>query len=280
MKHLRIDSQILTSLSHCPLRAKYTFVDRLVSKGENPNFAKGSVIHVGFESYYNGIKDEKSFKERHEEAILTANNYAVTKTQLQQADIELCLKTLDEYMKYRREDRIYVIAVEVPFAKTIYTGLDLKDEPITIYYEGKIDLVAEEEFKIVVDHKTTARNFQPVDMRNQFLGYHWATKLPVVVNRVGFQQSLTPAERFKRFTFKYEEAVVEEWQRFAIDKSLDYAYYLEEGRFPPNFGACEGSYGYPCQYINLCKYPTLINETKEYEFTVGEQWDVFAEKNT
>lgn len=280
MKHLRIDSQILTSISHCPRRCGFTFKERLIDKVENPNFAKGSTVHVGLESYYNAIKEEIEFAKRHSDAIVAANVYAVTKTQLNEADIESCMKTLDEYMRYRREDRIYVIAVEVPFTKILYVGPDHKGEDITIYGEGKIDLVAEEETKIVMDHKTTSRNQLPVDLRNQFMFYHWATNLPVVLNRVGFQVSLPNSERFKRYTFKYEEKLIKEWKSYAVEKALDYAFYLEENEFPPNFSACEGNFGHPCQYINICKYPTLVEETKEFEFKVGEVWDVYSERNT
>lgn len=280
MKYLRIDSQILTSVSHCPLRARFRFIDRLKKKDEPNHFAMGSGIHVGMEVYYKGIKQGLLFKERYDSALIAANAWMTTESNLAQEDIDTVLRTLDEYFKFRKEDRILVREVEVPFSIEIYSGQDLKGEDITIIYEGKIDLIAELDENYVVDHKSSSRNFQPVEMTVQFLGYHWATQFPILINRVGFQSSLKPQDKFKRFPFRFEKPLVENWKNFAIHKALEYAYYLEEDSFPQNFSACDGKFGFPCDYVNLCRYPSLFDETKQFEFLVGEVWDPVKEKNT
>lgn len=280
MKYLRIDSQILTSISHCPLRCSYAFVERLVAKEENKAFAMGSAVHVANESYYNGLKNSIPFPVRYSEALATANTWMVTKSNLEQPDIDLVLKTLDEYYKFRKEDRVLVHEVEVPFSKVLYVGTDLRNEEITILYEGKIDLIGTFTDKEVVDHKTTSRNFPANDMTVQFLGYSWATGLPVTVNRIGFQTSLAADKKFKRFPFRFTNETISAWEQYAIGKALEYGYYLEEKRFPPNFSACDGKFGFPCNYINLCRYPALHEETKKFEFMIGEVWDPVSAVNT
>lgn len=280
MKNLVLDSQILTSISHCPRRCKHTFIDRFISITANPAFERGSMVHIALESYYRELKGGLDFKARYENAMLTANRFAVTETSLESSDIEMVLKTLDEYFKYRRDDRIIVHEVEVPFSKRLYTGQDLLGEEIDVIYQGKIDLIAEESgIMEVIDHKTTTRNKPPVDLRVQFIGYHWATGYAMVMNRIGFQKSLAPSEKFKRFPFHYTKEVVESWERFATSKALEYAYYLETGEFPQNFGACESEFG-ACTYADLCRYPALFDETVQFNFKQGEQWDVYKEKNT
>lgn len=281
MKTLRIDSQILTSLSHCPLRCKYTFIERLIPKTENPAFAMGSAVHIAHEVYYNLLKKREPFLTRVEQALLTATNWMVTKSELDQEQQATVLRTLKEYYSYRQSDRIEVKEVEVFFTKQLYEGDDLVGDPIEVLYEGKIDLIADLDGILQnFDHKSTSRNFEPVDFTNQFLGYKWATGLDVTVNRIGFQSSLKPEAKFRRFPFRYQKEAVTAWEQHAVRKSLEYAYYLEHGEFPPNFGACEGKFGYPCNYINMCRYPSLIDDTKKFEFKVGEVWDPSKEKNT
>lgn len=281
MKNLVLDSQILTSLSHCPRRCKHTFIDRLIAIEPNPSFEKGSMVHEALEVYYRGIKEGKDFDTRYNEALVSAHKFGTLETQLPESEVQSVLKTLDEYFKYRRDDRIIVKEVEVPFSKVLYSGTDLRGEDIEIIYQGKIDLIAEEEpyGEVVIDHKTTSRNYPPNDMRIQFLGYHWATGLTVVENRIGFQTSKSPGEKFKRFPFHYNEEVIDSWEKFAIHKALEYAYYLETGEWPQNFGACETKFGV-CSYIELCRYPSLFEETVRFSFRVGEPWDVYSERNT
>ena len=282
MKYLRLDSQILTSISHCPLRAKYTFIERLKSKEDHTPFQMGTGVHTAAESYYKDLKLSVPFKERIEKALLLSNTWMATESSLSQEEITTVLRTMNDYFTYRKEDPIYVQEVEVFFSKVLFVGKDLFDDDITILYEGKIDLIADESDRItrVYDHKSTNRNFTPVDMRVQFLGYCWATGHSVVENRIGFQSSLKPEAKFVRFPYKYRPELIAEWQDFAIRKALEYGYYLQTEKFPPNFGACEGKFGYPCNYIDLCRFPELIDETKEYQFKIGEPWDPLKEKNT
>ena len=283
MKILNIDSQILTSFSHCPLRCHFGFGERLVTKDSNKYFDMGKVVHIGAQTYYQGIKDGKLYDERKKEALLTANTFAVTSTDLNQADLESTIKTLDQYFTYRREDKIFVKAVEVPFSKVLYVGKDLTGEDITILYEGIIDLIADEDgWSYVYDHKTTSKWYlqDPADLRVQFIGYSWATGYKVINNRIAFNQRLSITDRFKKFTFKYTEETVRRWESYAIRKGLQYARCLETNVWPEDFSACEGSHGYPCNFAEICRMPSLAEETKNYLFKVGEPWDVFSEKNT
>lgn len=280
MKNFRIDSQVLTSVSHCPLRAKYTFIDRLKPREENKNFTMGTAVHLGLETYYRMLKQREKFETRVEAALNVAQEYMLSETMLEPEDVRTVLRTLKEYFDHRASDKLIIHEVETPFSKILYEGKDLTGEDITILYEGKIDLIAEDEEKRVYDHKTTSRNFEPTDLTNQFIGYHWATNLPVVINRIGFQASLKPEQKFKRFFLRFTPETVEAWQEFAVMKSLELAYYIECGRFPQNFASCDGKFGFPCTYINLCRYPTLIEETIQADFKIGEPWDPLKERNT
>lgn len=281
MKYLRIDSQILTSFSRCERRCNFHFQERLESKMKSKYLEMGSGVHVGLESYYNDLKLAVPFKERVEKALITANTYMVTETELSTADIAIVLLSINEYTAYRREDRIEVKMVEQPFSKEMFVGKDLLGEDITILGEGKIDLIFNDENGDgVMDHKSSSRNFELTDMVNQFFFYNWATDLSVTHNRIGFQKSLSPADKFKRTRFKYSDDLRADWKRWAIKKSLQYAYSLQTGEWEPNYTACEGNFGFFCAYQTLCKYPSMAEQSKKLEFKIGEVWDVFKEKNT
>lgn len=283
MKYLSIDSQILSSFSACQRRAKFGFVERLVPKDPNPFFDMGKVAHVAHEEYYKALREMVPFEKRVQLALLTANTYAVTETDMNSEQISNVVQALNKYYNYRKDDRIFVKSVEEPFSKIIYVGPDLNGEDITIAYEGLIDLIgADDTATWNYDHKTTSKwqLKDPVDLRLQFMGYRWATGNNVVHNRLSFNPKHAPSEAFKRFYFKYDDRAIADWKSFAIDKALEYSYCLEAGIWKPNFRACEGEHGYACQFATICRYPSLATETKELEYRIGEPWDIFKEKNT
>jgi hypothetical protein len=235
----------------------------------------GSVVHQALEVYYKNY--DKPFMERAELALDTAGE-SLKATTLDSKSGETVIRTLGEYLKYRKDDRLIPKEVEVPFATTLYEGKDLQGEDIQILYEGKIDLIAEENNEtIVIDHKTTSINTSLVDLKVQFLGYHWATGLKVVVNRIGFQSSLKPEEKFKRYPLRFEKRVVQDFEKFLISKSLELALYLDRKEFPQNFAACDSAYG-ECTYAEICRYPTLQEETIKFNYVEAEPWDVFNMK--
>lgn len=281
MKYLRLDSQIISSFSKCPLRCKYSLIDRLQPKDPNPAFEKGSTAHEGLEVYYNLLKEGKNFDDRVKEALIAASRYATTETSLNSKDIELCLNTLNEYFRYRRDDRIEVIGVEFYFASTLYEGKDLLGEDITILLEGKIDLVVKEQdsdIYYVYDHKTASQRRAVIPLRPQFMIYHLVTGYNVVHNLIGFQTTKTPSEKFVKTYINYRPQAIEEFRLFLIRKSLQYAKCLTIGEFPSDFSACEGQFA--CDYINICQWPEIAKETIEFEFRIGEVWDPKKVKNT
>lgn len=280
MRIIRVDSQIITSMAHCPFRAENTFVRRLIRKdGPSKAILMGTAVHLGLQAYYAGQKSGMSYDERVDVGIDKASEF-LENNSLDQETKQTVLNTLADYFKYRRHEKMIVLEVESPFSVVIYEGEDLMGNPIKILYEGKIDLICDENNeRVVIDHKTTSVNFEPIDLKVQFLGYHWATGLKVIVNRIGFQKTLRPEDKFKRFPMKFEPAVVEAFTKFVVQKSLEWALYLEANTFPQNFASCQTTYG-PCTYINICRYPTLREETERFEFEQGPEWDVFSEVNT
>lgn len=280
MRVLRLDSQILSAMSRCPRMAEYRFVQNLIRKeGENEKLLMGSAVHLGLEHYYLAQKDNLPFAERVERGLEKAYAFMEEKG-LPSDKRDTVMNTLADYYKYRRDDRMIILEVEVPFSSPIYEGKDFQGEDIRILYEGKIDLIADEAGeRVVIDHKTTSVNYDPLDLRTQFLGYAWATGCRVVVNRVGFQKTLKPEEKFRRFYMKYDQNLIHDFETYVISKALEWANHLQDEFFPQNFASCDAKYG-PCTYVNLCRYPTLIDETKRFEFSIGEPWDVFKEINT
>lgn len=270
MKIVAADSQILSSFSRCPRRCKFAFVERLTPKEESKSLVMGKAVHSALESYYRNAIAGMSYAERVDKAIDAVGDYT---DKLSTDDMQTVLQTLAEYFRFRKSDAIIPLEVESVFSKILYEGEEYK-----ILLEGRIDLIANISGNLfVLDHKTTSRNSEVVDLNPQFMIYSWATELPVIVNRIGFQKSLKPEEKFKRFPIRFEKRAIEDFLNYATETLYHYALCLDGREFMPNFASCESKYGV-CSYINICRYPSLEEETRKHEFVIAEPWDIFKEK--
>lgn len=181
------------------------------------------------------------------------------------------LDTCKQYLDFYKNDFWEPLEIEIVKGDILY-----EDDEIRILWKSKLDSIFNtNQFIIPMDHKTMKQNRDNVSLNNQFIGQCLVTKSPrMVINKVGFQKTLPPEEKFKREFITYSPSRLLEWQSQILPH---YAHllvnYTEMGYFPPNFTSCETKYG-KCAFINVCSgneddRERLLKES----FMVGPVWN-------
>ena len=212
---------------------------------------------------------KRSWKEIVDLCIFVGRTYmAVDSENLSTSDGEEIIKQFTEYADFYQNDGWQPIEVESAFSKILYESKEL-----ILIVEGKIDLLTDSRAgKIVVDSKTASRRVEQSKLSNQFLCYSWSTGVEtIIVDRIGFQKSLAPKERFQRIPLSYPQSMKNEWREWAIYWGKMAAFHVKEGIFPPNFTSCDKFGG--CIYRSVCETDPQNREWKASTlFRVGEQW--------
>jgi hypothetical protein len=181
------------------------------------------------------------------------------------------LDTCDQYLKYYSSDFWIPLFAEEVKGKVLY-----EDEDIRILWKAKLDLGVDTNQGIFpVDHKTMKQNRSGLSLNNQFIGQcHVMGTRSMIINKIGFQTTLEPKERFIREMVSYSVPRLLEWQREILPyyaKLL--VMYSENGYFPPQFDHCEGKYG-KCNFHKVCEAdPLMREELLKQNFVVSEAWN-------
>jgi len=178
---------------------------------------------------------------------------------------------MEQYFAFYRNDSWVPLEVEVVKGEILY-----EDDDIRILWKAKLDLVVDTNQGILpVDHKTMSQRRETNSMNNQFIGQCLIMKTRnVVINKIGWQTTLKPEEKFTRAVLSYSADRLMEWQSEILPF---YAYQLltfeEAGYYPPRFDHCEGKYG-PCPFLNVCEADRNMREEElRLNFTKVEEWN-------
>lgn len=286
------DSQILNTVMSCGRKTNLEFRLNLRPHKKASALEKGDLMHKMLHPFYYGrIAEPKPHhltlrtKEGTEYPHPYAKFIGMEFTQLVDMCCEIgrvasfdmdlepeyrndCIKQFREYAFHFAGDGWRPIEVEQSFSRTLY-----EDAQLIILYEGIVDLVADSPLgRIVVDHKTASRRETPVDLSNQFMGYCWALDTPrLVVNRIGFQKTLSAGERFQRVIMNYPQGRIDEWQYWSTYWLKVYAFYVENDVWPPNFTSCDKYSG--CIFQQICtRIPEAREFTMQTKYRVVEPW--------
>lgn len=296
---ISVDSQILNSIQLCPRHTQYSFIQNLTTESKAAPLERGDLIHRALEVYYSlkgkcanwnsdvfkEINETQLFRGVHVssveelysihflEMIKVAVDYArfsATKMDLPVDEVEETIFQFVEYCKHFQHDEWHPLAVEEVGSKILF-----ENDAFKFLYNFKIDMVAEKGSLICpFDHKTSKRRQEPTSLSNQFIGYLYGLNLnTIIVNKIGFQKTLKPNERFERFPLTVNTARIAEWKSNSIWWMFQLVRLMDAGYFPMNLTSCDKYSG--CRYSSLCLSSPESREYKmERDFKIGKKWDV------
>lgn len=287
MKIINIDSSILNTIQQCARKTHYSYIENLQPQKKDEALEKGDLMHKMLEVYYSMRLDDGA-NERSalwEELItlagivpngdpvhrgIEAGIYFASQMSIASDVSEEVVDQFKSYCEFYQYDEWHPVAVEEVGNKVLYESDDVK-----IVYNFKIDLVAEKgRIVIPFDHKTGSRRQEPSSLSNQFIGYCYGLSTSnILVNKIGFQKSLKPAERFQRFVLPVDSTRIQEWINNSIYWTLQWNKFLEEDYFPMNLTSCDKYSG--CIFKRVCESDPDTRAWKiERDFIKVADWDV------
>ena len=236
---------------------------------------RGSIVHVGNEVYYEALKNGVKYQDASVAALSKIREAGVILSDLDPDVISRCVDVMEEYYDYWRveDQNLRIHAVEQPFIYVLY-----EDDEVRMHMAGKIDLLYSDEKheNMPLDHKTHDREAEVLRMSNQFRNYANAVKSNyLVVNRIGFQKTLKPFEKFKRPMLSYDDLAIEQWRNNTIKVIFNYLRCAAENSWPMNETSCD-KYHRRCEYYDVCD--ASGDKAKFYKLNANyitvDPWDV------
>lgn len=183
------------------------------------------------------------------------------------------LTTIEQYYEFYKNDYWIPLLTETVRGKILY-----EDDEIRILWKAKLDCVMDTNQGIFpMDHKTMKQNRESILLNNQFMGQcHVVGSKSAIINKVGFQTTLEPKEKFTRELKSYDTSQLIEWQSEILPYYAKLLLvYNETGYWPPNFTNCQTKYGLCDYYEHVCSLPISSRESNlKLYFKIGPEWDV------
>lgn len=295
-----MDSQLLTALQTCPRYANYRFNELLIPKeGKSNAIECGSLVHTFLEFFYKAQISGASRSDAIDTGYAAFNEYLlpyqednkyvldkdhvgvqnvphgddITIGKSKRIGTSWLLATIEQYLDFYSSDNFTPLNVEYVKGAEIYA-----DDEMRITWKAKFDLIADFNDGIMsTDHKCSSRNDETSDMNNQFMGQCVLTNTRrMMVNKIGFQSSLPPSEKFIRVIMNYSSDRLHEWRTEIVPHYARMLIaYNEAENFPPQFTSCKGGYGWCYYKKNICDSDRNVREAnKAIWFQKGKVWDI------
>ncbi len=297
-QYVILDATLLSSLQACARKFDFNFNQLWQPKGGKTNSLEcGSLAHIileffnkaiiagksrtdaiiiGFaagQEYIDGFKPTNLFFKLESDEFI--HNTPPESGKIGKKNVigwKYVLNTMQQYFDHYKNDVILPLAAEEVRGKIIYD-----DDELQVMWKAKYDLIYETNGGIFSkDYKTMQQRKDPIGLNNQFTGQCLVLGTrSVIIDKIGFQTSLKPDEKFIRDTISYSaDRLVE----FAHDIVPFYARMLlaftESGIFPADYTGCEGMYGW-CKYKEICEADRSMRDGLfNLRFVKGKVWDI------
>lgn len=297
-QHIILDATLLSTLMSCARLADFRFNKNLVLKeGKSNSLEAGSLVHIILEHFnksliagksrsdsiecgYNAGKEFLVGHYQENNSFMRASDEFASQKFIEQEESDkynlgwkFIFATMNEYFDYWRNDSFSIIEAEVVKVKDIY-----EDDEMKIGWKSKLDTIIDMNTGMMpVDHKTMKQRRDTNSNNIQFMGQCFITgSRAIMINKIGFQTSLKPFEKFERSIINYTKDRLDE---FANEIVPHYARmllaYNEAENFPPNFTHCENKFG-SCEFYkhDVCNSDRRMREeTLAIYFKEGKKWD-------
>jgi hypothetical protein len=315
-KNIILDSQIFTTLQACPRLSDFTFNHNLVTlDGKSNSLEVGSLVHKVMEVYnrsiINGIKRDEAIGHaliageiyihgckycanftsengNKPECGHQPDEYPGLKNTPQVIDKnnplekykvgwKWALETCEQYFDFWKNDSWIPLEVEITKGEILY-----EDDEIRILWKAKFDKIVDTNQGIYpIDYKTMKQNRDTLSLNNQFKGQCLLAKTRQIwIDKIGFQTTLEPKDKFKRVPISYSADQLLEWQSQELPfYAKMMLMYNEVGYWPPNYTHCENKYGKCLYYEDVCRADRGMREEElKLHFKVGKKWDIGDEE--
>ena len=288
-----MDSQVMTRLMECERLAEFQFVHNLVPiNGKGNSLEVGSLMHKMLETYYRTIRDgfnkdlavangltsgDEYIKNGEDGTGLKnteADNTKHKNGSLDRIGWKYVKDTFVQYCEFVKGDSWIPLEIEKVKGEVIY-----EDDEIRIMWKAKFDLIVDTNQAILsVDHKTMRQKRDTLSLNNQFMGQCILMKSRnVIINKIGFQQSLKPEEKFTRHVISYSASRLAEWLQIAAYYGKYLVSLNESGYFPPRFSHCDKFFG--CRFKDVCEADmNMREEVIRMKFVRGDAWEIQDEE--
>ena len=260
----------------CEARFNFRHNLNIALPGKSEPLDRGTLVHIGTETYYQALKDKKTYAIAVNEALSKIRMAGVTSTELDNDVINRVIDVMEEYFDYWQtiDQGLIFNEVESPFIYELFSTDD-----VGLYLTGKIDLlVSDNQYDHEPwDHKSYDRSYEVGRMSNQFKNYAVATKSNfLTVNKIGFQKTLKPHEKFIRTRLSFDPLLLEEWKQNVTNVLMtNYLTCVAENKWPMNETSCD-KFNRKCEFYSICDSSGL--PAKNYKINSNyikvEPWDV------
>lgn len=274
-----IDSQRLNLIQNCAYKYDLTFNQDLVPIEKAEPLERGGFLHDLIEFYYKArakARQELIPLEKPkviQQAIDNAEPKAVEMS-IPIEEVDVTIRVFKEYVEHYWNEPHETLAVEQVGSKIMY-----EDAEFVLLYETKIDWIFRLKGVPVMpaDHKHSKRRGPVHPLSNQFIGYCWMLNVHnIMVNKIGFQTSLKPSEKFERPIISYTRPVIDAWVQNTIWWVKMLRFHQKMKVWPQNFTSCDKYSG--CIFQEVCHTTPDARVYKIHQLfkKADETWDIGA----
>jgi hypothetical protein len=278
--NIRVDSQKLSTFMECNCKFDYVFNKNLKSiEGPSKGMLRGSAVHIALLAYWKEIIASGDYQVATKSAIKSAKGFLDKELKFNSDDKLEVLQTILDFLKHIQTSVFVPVEVEKYFKQRVYEDPETK---LRIRLDGRIDLIAKSSSipLLPIDAKTESERRFYSQMSNQFKIYCIVCKTNLLgVQRIGFQTTVKPEDKFKLEILPFDQDVLEEFRTITLPYWIRQMILADQTKqYPMNTTSCING-GFYCQFSDrynggICNVSRSVREQKlQRYFVVGEPWD-------